>query len=404
MSVSSTTPKNYPTLSLRLTLRLGLVMLVVGLLFAAIYFVLSISLFSRLSNEQMLQKKQSAQIIIESTLNSKENINSRTLIREIQEAGLSNDIGVFDMKQQLIDHSNDKIAAALGRYATDPKLRLADVETQRKILAAALRHAKKKSSSLFLVVDNLSYVAYPSKSYTVLVGFRPQSLNYLTLGVSFFLLCLIAVAINTLFVYQYGHSLSTTLMRIVRGLEIDSLHSGGFSPQYAEVASLLQAVEEKTSASSGQTFSSSNPTMAEKSGRTEETQHLLQNKLFERPFPRMQRYELAVYPRRPKVNTKEFICGAHNDGRIDVLIGITDADSVGALVAKNRIQERFWALSEENTAPTAMAKSLWQAFFASSEYVPGLFFARLDEAEKNLDIYRAGAVHLFEVSGNNCRT
>src|SRR5690606_38321157 len=50
-----------------------------------------------------------------------------------------------------------------------------------------------------------------------------------------------------------------------------------------------------------------------------------------------------------------------------------------------------------------IARNLWTAFFTSSELVPGIFFARLDETRKSMDIYRAGGIHLFEVSKGDCR-
>ena len=59
-------------------------------------------------------------------------------------------------------------------------------------------------------------------------------------------------------------------------------------------------------------------------------------------------------------------------------------------------------LAKENLSSDEIARNLWTAFFAHSELVPGLFFARLDEAGKSMDIYRAGGVHLFEVTGENC--
>ncbi|MBV6492397.1 MAG: hypothetical protein LDLANPLL_00390 [Turneriella sp.] len=403
MSHALTPPKGYPTLSFRLTLRLGLVMLVVGLIFTAIYFVLSLSFFSRLANEQMLQRAKSATTIIEATLNAKNGINSRTFIRQIQTAKLSDNIAVFDAKHNLIDHSVEKISKALERYATDTKLRLREVEEEKTMLKNVLRaKTQKRLEDGMYVAGKVRYTVFEHKDYVILVGFTPQLPNMLTLGVSFLLLCLIAIAINALFVYQYSHSLSTVLLRIIRGLEVDSVHPEGFHPAYAEIADLLKAVEEKVGQSS-----STRKNMEIPYSKTNEPSEgllaVLQNKLFEKPFPRMQRYELAVYPRRPKLNTKEFICGSYSTGRVDVFIGITDSDLAGALVEKNRIQERFWALAEQETTSQGMAQKLWNALFAASEFVPGIFFARLDETHKTMDIYRAGGVHLFEISRNECK-
>lgn len=65
--------------------------------------------------------------------NSKDTVNSTTFMRKLQEGGFTDAVGVFDAKKHLIDHSDEALAQALSRYATDPKLRLREVETQGKI-------------------------------------------------------------------------------------------------------------------------------------------------------------------------------------------------------------------------------------------------------------------------------
>ena len=64
MSFSAVTGKTRPALAMKLTMTLGLVMLTVGFIFSAIYFVLSVSLFSRLANQQLEQKAKSAEVIV----------------------------------------------------------------------------------------------------------------------------------------------------------------------------------------------------------------------------------------------------------------------------------------------------------------------------------------------------
>lgn len=398
MSFPAVSGKARPALALKLTMRLGLVALTVGLIFSAIYFVLSVSLFARLANQHLEQKAKSAEVIVRAVAHSRDTINSSTLMRNLQNGGFTDQIAVFS-ENKLIAHSDDAISNALSKYATDPKVRLKEVEGQNKLLREVLSYLKKRPVSPFFTLDDVHYIALVQDSMTVLVGLTAQKPKMLTLAVSFLLLCILAVGINILFVYHYGHSLAHTIAQIVRGMDVDSIHVDSIDPQYQEIEALVQGVDEKIRNSR---VASIAPAPMADHGSDVATQ-LLQTKLFEKPFPRMSDFELAVYPRRPKPGTKEFISGAQNEGHTDVLIGITDSDATEALIAKHRVQERFLALGKENLTSAELARNLWSALFAVSEFVPGLFFARLDEAARNMDIFRAGAVHLFEIEqGGAC--
>lgn len=390
-----------PALAFRLTLRLGAVMLTVGFIFSAIYFVLSVSLFARLANQQLEQKAKSAEIIVRAVANSRDTINSTTFIRNLQNGGFTDHIAVFS-EGRLIAHSDEAISNALSQYATDSKRRLREVEVQNKLLKDVLQYRKSRPVTPFFHLDDVHYTVYVQDTMTVMLGLSAQKPKMLTLAASFLLLCLLAVGINILFVYHYGHSIAQIIAQIVRGLDVDSLRVDSIDPQYQEIEALVFAVDEKIRQSRHMAPAEAHAAPAA-APAGDATIQLLQNKLFERPFPRMQHFELAVYPRRPKPQTGEFISGAQDQGHTDVLIGITDSDAVEALIAKNRIQERFLALARENLSSDDIARNLWSAFFAVSEFVPGVFFARLDEAAHNMDIFRAGGVHLFEIeAGGGC--
>lgn len=391
MSFSAPNTRPKPALAVKLTMTLGLIMLAVGILFSAIYFVLSVSLFSRLARQQLEQKAKSAEVILKAISNARESVNSITYIRNLQNAGIGDSIGVYSDNWKLIAHSDENITTALGRYATNPKIKLPEVEEQNKLLQEVLKYRRSKPANPFYAVGNMHYVAYPQESTTILLGLVPQQPRLLTLAASFFLLCLLGVGINTLFVYHYGHSLAQSLAQIVRGLDVDSLRPETIDTHYQEVDALVHAVDERIR----QTRTEITPQPV---AHSDNTVQLLQHKLFEKPFPRMQRYELAVYPRRPRAETHEFISGAEEHGHVDVLIGITESDQIEALLFKHRLQERFWALAKANLSANELARNLWNAFFAHSEFVPGIFFARLDEAERSMDILRAGGIYLFEVA------
>jgi len=392
MSFSSPNKSPKPALAIRLTFSLGLIMLAVGLLFSAIYFVLSVSLFSRLATQQLEQKAKSAEVILKALANSRETVNSMTYIRNLQNAGFSDSIGVFSGKWKLVAHSDESLSTALGRYATDDKLKLPEVEEQNKLLQDVLKYRREKPANPFYSFGGLHYIAYVLENKTILLGLSVEKPKLLTLAASFLILCLLSVGINSLFVYHYGHSLAQTLAQIVRGLDVDSLRPDSIDAQYHEVEALLYAVDERMRQTRSEAVQQ--PVIT-----TDNTMQLLQNKLFEKPFPRMQKYELAVYPRRPRAETHEFISGAQEKGHVDVLIGVTESDQIDAVLVKHRLQERFWALAKANLSADELARSLWTAFFAHSELVPGIFFGRLDEAARTMQIYRAGGVHLFEVTG-----
>jgi len=328
--------------------------------------------------------------------NSRESTNALTFMRNLQNAGLSDHIGIYGRDKRLTDHSDERIALALGKLATNPKARIPEIETQNRLLATTIKYAKSHKALPLFKHDHVYYAAFVLDEHSILVGLIPHTPNMLVVAVSFILLCLLGVAINTLFVYQYGRSIAKIITQIVRGLEVDSLRVETIDPQYQEIAELVGAVGDKLH---------STPVVSAAAGaQGDDILQRFQNKLFEKPFPRMERYELAVYPRRPKLGTKEFISGAHDQGHVDVLIGITESDVAEALLLKHRLQERFWTLGKQRLAADAIARDLWSMLFTGSEYVPGLFFARLDEAERTLDVYRAGGVHLFEVvAPENCR-
>lgn len=395
MSASALQAKPKPALAIRLALTLGLVMLGVGALFSAIYFFLSVSLFSRLASQQLEQKAKSAEVILKALANSRETLNSTTYIRHLQNAGFTDAIAVYSDKWKLIAHSDEAITTALGKYSTDPKTKLPEIEEQNKLLQDVLKYRRGKPANPFYVQGNIHYIAYVQDNTTILLGLTAQKPKLLTLAASFFLLCLLSVGINALFVYYHGHSLAQVLAQIVRGLDVDSLRPETIDARYHEVEALLYAVDERIRQSRS---GGAAPPADAAATHHEDTIQLLQNKLFERPFPRMQQYELAVYPRKPRAETHEFISGANEHGHVDVLIGILESDQIEALIAKHRLQERFWALAKENLSAVELAQNLWHAFFAHSELVPGLFYARLSEAAQKLEILRAGGIHLFEVT------
>lgn len=397
MSFPAVSGKVRPALAFKLTMRLGVVMLTVGFIFSAIYFVLSVSLFARLANQHLEQKAKAAEVIVRAVANSRDTINSSTLLRNLQNGGFTDPLGVF-ADGKLVAHSDEAVSNALSKYSTDPKIRLKEVEGQNKLLRDVLSYRKTRQANPFFTFDDVHYTAFVHENTTVLLGLTAQKPKMLTLAVSFLLLCILAAGINILFVYHYGHSLAQTIAQIVRGLDVDSIHVDSIDPQYQEIEALMLGVDEKIRQSQVPAAP-----VAQVVQGGDATAQLLQNKLFEKPFPRMQDFELAVYPRRPKPNTKEFISGAQNEGHTDVLIGVTDSDATEALIAKHRLQERFLALGKENLTSAEIARNLWTAFFAVSEFVPGLFFARLDEAAHNMDIFRAGGVHLFEIEqGGAC--
>lgn len=403
MAFSAVSGARRPALAFQFTKNLGLVMLAVGLVFSAIYFVLSVSLFSRLANQQLEQKAKSAEVIVRAVANSKSTINSTTFIRNLQNGGFTDHIGVYSDKNRLLDHTDEKITAALGRTMTDPKLKLREIEEQNKLLQDTLAYRRARPTAPLFALGDLHYIALLQDHHAILIGLTVERPKLLLLAVSFLLLCLLAVGINVLFVYHYGHTLAHTIAQVVRGLDVDSLRIESIKTEYQEIEALVHAVDEKIRQSR---VAASPAAVAAPSGSAsgEATLLFMQNKLFEHPFPRMQSHELAVYPRRPGAGTKEFISGAQDQGRIDVLIGITDSDAPGALLAKNRLQERFWVLAKENLTSDEIARNLWTSLFAVSEHVPGLFFARLDEAGHSMDIFRAGGVHLFEVAADGkCR-
>lgn len=372
---------------------LGLIMLAVGAAFSAIYFVLSVSLFSRLATQQLEQKAKSAEVIVRAVSLSRDAINTMTYIRNLQNGGFTDAIGVFNEKGHLVAHTDETIATALGKALTDPKLKPAEVTQQEKLLQDVLAYRRTRPVNPLYNLGDAHYTALVQEKATILIALTAQKPKMLTLATSFFLLCLLAVGINTLFVYHYGHSIAHSLAQIVRGLDVDSIRVESIESQYIEIDALAQAVDEKIRQSRV-----APPAGMGDAGKGDGLIAMLQAKLFEKPFPRMQGYELAVYPRRPKAETHEFISGAYEPGHVDVLIGITESDSVEALLAKHRMQERFFALAKQNLTSDELARDIWTAFFAHSEFVPGVFFARLDEAAKSMDICRAGAVHLFEVT------
>ena len=102
MSSSPAVAKPHPALAVRLTLTLGLIMLAVGALFSAIYFVLSVSLFSRLATQQLEQKAKSAEVIVRAVALSRDTINTMTYIRNLQNGGFTDAIGVFNDKGHLV--------------------------------------------------------------------------------------------------------------------------------------------------------------------------------------------------------------------------------------------------------------------------------------------------------------
>lgn len=397
MSLSVVGNKAKPSLAFKLTLNLGLVTLGISALFATIYFVLTVSLFSRFATEQLHQKAESAAMIVKSVADSKESINSLTFIRKLRKAGIEGAIAVFNAKGRLEAHSDETISLAIGRYETNPKAKNTQIETQAQLLQEVTSFAKNKKSGYLYTNNGLYYSAIKTQTAQVLIALEPQSPKLLVLAVSFALLCLLGVALNTLFIYHFGHSLARVLSDVVRGIEVGSLRSDTFQSIYNEVDELIDSVSLRLNS------------VANTVGHTQDipqldVQQQMQNRLYEKPFPRIEQHELVVYPRRPKALTHEFISAAHEAGRTDIFVGVTDSDSIDALLAKHRLQERFLTITKENRSAKTVARELWDGFFAHSEVVPGMLYMRLTDIQNNLEISRAGTIRIFIASSNGaCR-
>lgn len=397
MSLSVVGNKAKPGLAFRLTLNLGLVTLGISALFATIYFVLTVSLFSRFATEQLHQKAQSAALIVKAVSDSKESINSLTFIRKLRKAGLEGAIAVFNAKGRLEAHSDEKVSLAIGQFEANPKAKNIPVETQTQLLKNVAAFAKNKNSGDLYATNGLYYSLIKTQTTQVLIALEPQSPKLLVLAASFALLCLLGVALNTLFIYHFGHSLARVLSDIVRGIEVGSLRSDTFQASYNEVDELITSVSLRVN-------SAATTVPPTQDAPQLDVQQQMQNRLYEKPFPRIEQHELVVYPRRPKVQTHEFISAAHEAGRIDIFVGVTDSDSIDALLAKHRLQERFLTLTKENRSAKTVARELWDGFFAHSEVVPGMLYVRLTDIQNNLEISRAGTIRVFIAqSSGACR-
>jgi hypothetical protein len=100
-------------------------------LFCNLFRTFSFIVF-RLATQQLEQKAKSAEVIVRAVGLSRDTINTMTYIRNLQNGGFSDAIGVFNDKGHLVTHTDETIASALGKALTDPKLKLAEDRAARK--------------------------------------------------------------------------------------------------------------------------------------------------------------------------------------------------------------------------------------------------------------------------------
>ena len=398
MSSSQKNIKGALSLGSRLTVTVLSICVAAALIFSVVQFVLTRSLLARNDSQIFERSMKSAASLVRAIRASSADVNSLTYLRALVHSHTADEIAIFNDKGKLIEHTVDRIQAELAKYSSDWKYKSEEIETLNK-------HFKDIQTSLAgsdvkIFREKQKFVGIiAQKDYNFLLTADSHRQTPWVVLLSYFLLSLMLAGIVSLMVYHYAHEIGLILNKVSRSIEVDSIREEHFEDKYAEITHLISAVADKLRESQGDA-----PSGIASSSDTGDVLQTLQNKLFEKAFPRMKAHELAVYPRKPALEMAEFISGAAENGKIDILIGSTENDGVDALLTKHRTQEKFYTLTKQNLETSEIARELWQGLMQKSELAPGLFFIRFDEASRHLDIYRSGAIHVFEMKqGGDCQ-
>ena len=378
-------------MGLRLTVTILFIGVASALIFSGIQFALTRSLLARNDSQTFERSTRLAASLVRAISNGTKEANSLTYLRALSNGQAADDIAIFNDKGKLIEHTNDQMQAELGKSASDWKYKSEKIESLNKKLKELQTHLA--GTEVKVIRDNQNFVGIiAQKHFTFLLMSDSRRQAPWVVLFSYFLLSLMLAGIVSLMVYHYAHEIGLILNKVSRSIEVDSIREEHFEDKYAEITHLIASVAEKlresqASVPSGIAFKSD----------TDDVLQKLQNKLFEKAFPRMKSHELAVYPRKPSLEMGEFISGSAENGKIDILIGSTENDGLDAILTKHRTQEKFYALAKQNLDASELSRELWQGLIQKTELAPGLFFIRFDESSRHLDIYRSGAIHLFEM-------
>ncbi|MES0489678.1 MAG: hypothetical protein ABUK01_06795 [Leptospirales bacterium] len=157
-------------------------------------------------------------------------------------------------------------------------------------------------------------------------------------------------------------------------------------------------IKQTASANSGNVFSD-----APNQDFEAELTTLVQQQLFNHPFPRLQGIEAALYPRKPGIPMQNFYSAAQHNDVLYVFLGHFDITSANSAIQKLRLQEQFFSFVKAGMEADETARNLWDNMFTHLDFGPGILFLSFDLNSKEWKIFRSGPFEVFVLDKEDYR-
>ncbi|MCS6985268.1 MAG: hypothetical protein NZM25_09125 [Leptospiraceae bacterium] len=353
------------SLQLRLAIILGVAGLILGLLFAFLAHYLTQNL------RRNLLEKQAAQLVEkwEKYLHSSREEELQRLLREGQG------------KIQVITPEGK---ALFPRLSSAFPLKNEEIEklSIEKYLQKEGRSLLEYGPHAFLIVSNKKIPAI------ILLYLGSDSARKIILV--YYILALLVGALMAL----VGFVLSSEINHALWSLK--KLFSGEFPEEkvklpYTELEDLYLTIKKQfTLPAKNDNVGKSESVMR---SDNEEIIGYLQKVLYEKPFPKLKNFELALFPRNPGIEAENFINAREKADSLEILVARFDLNDLEANLWKHRLQEKFISLFEADIPTEKRIHSIWQTMFHHVDLGPGLLYLKLSP-QKN-QIYRCGSFFVY---------
>ena len=258
------------------------------------------------------------------------------------------------------------------------------------------KRVKAKTAQVAIVKAELVQVFFPlrsdSQKYFASVSSRIASSSiFLKIKLSAYLIALLAAFVITALALLLAKYYSKPIVQ-VRDALVSWVEEGSYKniePKNEDgVAQYLQDINEVVNKgsiilSSGSSYTDENTAISETAiggtiGNTSHEDTAISTMLAELCSKTLQKYkdlEVVLYPRIPSANSSSFISSLSNNSGHHFLFANFDDNHERANVQKNRIQERFYTLVEDDSN---VGDRVWSALNQLHTLEPGMLYLRID--------------------------
>lgn len=315
------------------------------------------------------------------------------------------DIALFKKDGGPIWHSNEKLQGEIEKLSAKgakPAKHLSSLmerfETQVSFTGVGKNRPYVKLPTGYLV-----FLDFSNEDVYLLWEKRGDGLNTRKIGVLLFIISLVGAAIIAFLVRRLMDAVTYPIESVKNSmkafLEEQDLQSveyyknnefGDLVANYNELISYIDKNDLYNNTSTGSAVDRQHEAEVLQQG---------QNELFHKPLHRLQSAEVAMYPKKPTIEQRDFLTAIEFEGGPLVSLIHFDIVNEESTQAKHDLRNALFEMSDGGTPFSNISQALWEALFEHIDFGPGFLCMRLG-ADKALHIIKNCDADILSVSSD----